>query len=254
MVVSADAIYAQDYGALVEEHMAADAAVTMVTTEVEPDDAGRYGVVQVDGGKVVDYAYKPDDPAGQPGGQRGLRVPAGAAAGHARGSSPTRRRGRARGPRPRAPAAAGGGRRRARGALRGLLARRRDGRRVLGEPHGPAGRAAADRPRRPGLADPDPRGAAARLRPRVRGAAIEDSLVAPGRAGGGLAVAVGRRPRRGRRGGRGRARVGAAAGRRRARRARAWCARCSTTASRSGATQPWARTAARSRSSGCGRR
>ena len=64
VVVSADAIYACDYGALVDEHMETDAAVTMVTTEVEPGDAGRYGVVQVEGGKVVDYAYKPDDPAG----------------------------------------------------------------------------------------------------------------------------------------------------------------------------------------------
>src|SRR5918997_1519355 len=53
VVLSADAVYAQDYGALVEEHMDSRAAVTMVTTEVEPEDAGRYGVVQVDGGKVV---------------------------------------------------------------------------------------------------------------------------------------------------------------------------------------------------------
>jgi glucose-1-phosphate adenylyltransferase len=64
VVVSADAVYAQDYGALVEEHMGTDAAVTMVTTEVDADDAGRYGVVRVDGGGVVDYAYKPGDPAG----------------------------------------------------------------------------------------------------------------------------------------------------------------------------------------------
>ena len=64
VVVSADAVYACDYGALVDEHMDTDAAVTMVTTEVDADDAGRYGVVQVDGGKVADYAYKPDDPAG----------------------------------------------------------------------------------------------------------------------------------------------------------------------------------------------
>jgi glucose-1-phosphate adenylyltransferase len=64
VVVSADAVYTQDYGELVEQHMAADAAVTMVTTEVDPEDAGRYGVVQVDGGKVARYAYKPDDPAG----------------------------------------------------------------------------------------------------------------------------------------------------------------------------------------------
>jgi glucose-1-phosphate adenylyltransferase len=64
VVVSADAVYVQDYGALVEEHMATDCAVTIVTTEVDPEDADRYGVVQVDDGKVVDYAYKPEDPKG----------------------------------------------------------------------------------------------------------------------------------------------------------------------------------------------
>lgn len=64
VVVSADAVYVQDYGALVEEHMATDCAVTIVTTEVDPEDADRYGVVQVEGGKVVDYAYKPDEPEG----------------------------------------------------------------------------------------------------------------------------------------------------------------------------------------------
>jgi glucose-1-phosphate adenylyltransferase len=64
VVVSADAVYVQDYGALVEEHMSGDAAVTIVTTEVAPEDADRYGVVSVRDGKVVDYAYKPDEPDG----------------------------------------------------------------------------------------------------------------------------------------------------------------------------------------------
>jgi glucose-1-phosphate adenylyltransferase len=64
VVVSADAVYVQDYGALVEEHVATDAAVTMVTTEVDPEDAGRYGVVAVMDGAVREYAYKPEDPAG----------------------------------------------------------------------------------------------------------------------------------------------------------------------------------------------
>jgi glucose-1-phosphate adenylyltransferase len=63
VVLSADAVYVQDYGALVDEHMASDAAVTMVTTEVDPEDAGRYGVVEVEDGKVTDYAYKPERPA-----------------------------------------------------------------------------------------------------------------------------------------------------------------------------------------------
>src|SRR4051812_48168024 len=63
VVVSADAVYTLDYGELVEEHVQAGAAVTMVTTEVDPHDADRYGVVQADGEKITDYAYKPDDPA-----------------------------------------------------------------------------------------------------------------------------------------------------------------------------------------------
>jgi glucose-1-phosphate adenylyltransferase len=64
VVLSADAVYVQDYEELVQEHVATDAAVTMVTTEVDPDDAGRYGVVQVEDGAVREYAYKPDEPVG----------------------------------------------------------------------------------------------------------------------------------------------------------------------------------------------
>ncbi len=65
IVVSADAVYTLDYGALVEEHLDSDADVTIVTTEVAPDDAARYGVVQVSAaGKVSDYVYKPEEPAG----------------------------------------------------------------------------------------------------------------------------------------------------------------------------------------------
>ena len=63
VVLSADAVYTLDYGVLVEEHGRSGAAVTMVTTEVDPDDAGRYGVVRLDGDRVADYAYKPDEPA-----------------------------------------------------------------------------------------------------------------------------------------------------------------------------------------------
>ena len=63
VVLSADAVYTLDYGAVVEEHAESGAAVTMVTTEAEPGDAGRYGVVQLDGDRVADYVYKPDEPA-----------------------------------------------------------------------------------------------------------------------------------------------------------------------------------------------
>lgn len=63
VVVSADAVYALDYEQVVRAHLASGAAVTMVTTKVDPQDAGRYGVVQVEDGRVTDYAYKPDRPA-----------------------------------------------------------------------------------------------------------------------------------------------------------------------------------------------
>ena len=64
VVVSSDAVYKLDYREVVDAHLASGAEVTMVTTEVEPDDASRYGIVQVDDdGKVTDYAYKPDEPA-----------------------------------------------------------------------------------------------------------------------------------------------------------------------------------------------
>ena len=64
VVVSADAVYKLDYGALVEEHVEAAADVTMVTYRVDPDDAGRYGVVQAEDGRIREYVYKPEDPKG----------------------------------------------------------------------------------------------------------------------------------------------------------------------------------------------
>ncbi len=64
VVVSSDAVYKLDYREVVEAHLGSGAEVTMVTTEVAEDDAARYGIVRVgEGGKVDDYAYKPDEPA-----------------------------------------------------------------------------------------------------------------------------------------------------------------------------------------------
>src|SRR3954453_7374176 len=63
VVVSADAVYTLDYREVVEAHLGSGAEVTMVTTEVAAADASRYGIVRVDGDRVVDYAYKPDEPA-----------------------------------------------------------------------------------------------------------------------------------------------------------------------------------------------
>ncbi|SDX72782.1 glucose-1-phosphate adenylyltransferase [Modestobacter sp. DSM 44400] len=64
VVVSSDAVYKLDYREVVDGHLQSGAEVTMVTTEVAPDDASRYGIVQLgEGGWVSDYAYKPDEPA-----------------------------------------------------------------------------------------------------------------------------------------------------------------------------------------------
>jgi glucose-1-phosphate adenylyltransferase len=63
VVVSADAVYKLDYREVAEAHLGSGAEVTMVTTEVAADDASRYGIVRVEGDTVVDYAYKPDEPA-----------------------------------------------------------------------------------------------------------------------------------------------------------------------------------------------
>lgn len=64
VVVSADAVYRLDYEAIARDHLASFAEVTMVTTRVEPRDAGRYGVVEVDDdGAVTAYSHKPEDPS-----------------------------------------------------------------------------------------------------------------------------------------------------------------------------------------------
>lgn len=64
LVLSADAAYRCNYDAIVDEHLEARTDLTMVTTEVDPDDAGRYGVVRSEGGRVREYRHKPDEPEG----------------------------------------------------------------------------------------------------------------------------------------------------------------------------------------------
>jgi glucose-1-phosphate adenylyltransferase len=62
LVLSADAVYTLDYRDVIDSHLANDADVTMVTTEVD-EDAGRFGVVTADDhGRVTSFEYKPDAP------------------------------------------------------------------------------------------------------------------------------------------------------------------------------------------------
>lgn len=64
LVMSADAVYRQDYADVVAGHLASSAAVTMVTTRVAREDAARYGVVEPGrDGAVAGYSYKPELPA-----------------------------------------------------------------------------------------------------------------------------------------------------------------------------------------------
>jgi glucose-1-phosphate adenylyltransferase len=64
LVLSADHVYTLDYGRVVERHLETGAGASLVTTRVPQEEAGRFGVVEVEGGgKIADYAYKPEEAA-----------------------------------------------------------------------------------------------------------------------------------------------------------------------------------------------
>jgi glucose-1-phosphate adenylyltransferase len=63
VVVSADAVYRLNYRDVLAAHRDSEALLTMVTVRVGPSEAGRYGVVELDGDRVARYEYKPDEPA-----------------------------------------------------------------------------------------------------------------------------------------------------------------------------------------------
>ena len=68
LVMSADHVYRLDYREVIETHLAKEAEVTMVTTDlagVAAEDAGDHAVVEVNRlGRVTSFAYKPDEPSG----------------------------------------------------------------------------------------------------------------------------------------------------------------------------------------------
>jgi glucose-1-phosphate adenylyltransferase len=64
LVMSADHLYRLDFSALVEAHLARGDDCTVVTTVVDPADASDHAVLTVEDDRVVDVAYKPDDPGG----------------------------------------------------------------------------------------------------------------------------------------------------------------------------------------------
>ena len=63
LVLSADHIYKLDLRDVIEAHQQLGAEVTMVTTEVSPDEAARFGNVNVDAqSRVTRFDYKPEHP------------------------------------------------------------------------------------------------------------------------------------------------------------------------------------------------
>lgn len=62
VVLSADHVYRLDYSEIVAGHRESDAVVTLVTTQVPQEEAGEYGVVEIDGERVSGFEYKPDKP------------------------------------------------------------------------------------------------------------------------------------------------------------------------------------------------
>jgi glucose-1-phosphate adenylyltransferase len=64
LVLSADHVYRLDYSEVVAGHLESGATATVVTTEVPPEEAGEYGVVEVDGERITGFEYKPEEPQG----------------------------------------------------------------------------------------------------------------------------------------------------------------------------------------------
>ena len=59
LVLSGDAVYLMDYGDLIRAHEASRAELTLAVKEVPPAHSERYGMVTVDGDRVVEFEEKP---------------------------------------------------------------------------------------------------------------------------------------------------------------------------------------------------
>jgi glucose-1-phosphate adenylyltransferase len=64
LVLSADHVYRLDYNDVIESHLDRDAEVTVVTTQVPPDQAPNHAVITAgDDDRITAFDYKPVDPA-----------------------------------------------------------------------------------------------------------------------------------------------------------------------------------------------
>jgi glucose-1-phosphate adenylyltransferase len=68
LVLPGDHIYRMDYGRILAAHVECKADLTLACIEVPIQEAGRFGVMQVDGDRrVVEFQYKPANPRHMPG-------------------------------------------------------------------------------------------------------------------------------------------------------------------------------------------
>jgi glucose-1-phosphate adenylyltransferase len=63
LIASADHVYKTNYLHMIEQHLSNDAEVTVATTQVIPEDAGRFGIVEIaDDSRVIGFEEKPQHP------------------------------------------------------------------------------------------------------------------------------------------------------------------------------------------------
>jgi len=68
LILSGDHIYKMDYARMLRNHVERNADLTIACIEVTREEAGRFGIMQVDrDSRVVDFAEKPSDPVPIPG-------------------------------------------------------------------------------------------------------------------------------------------------------------------------------------------
>ena len=68
LVLAGDHVYKMDYGAMLQEHAARGAALSVACVEVPIADAPSFGIVQADAaGRIVDFHEKPERPVAVPG-------------------------------------------------------------------------------------------------------------------------------------------------------------------------------------------
>jgi glucose-1-phosphate adenylyltransferase len=64
LILSGDHLYRMDYAAMLEQHMATGADITIAVQPVPKDEASRFGILKrAEDGRIVDFCEKPTDPA-----------------------------------------------------------------------------------------------------------------------------------------------------------------------------------------------